>query len=131
MSSHCDICAFSCFGQKGNYASCCSIEERNWIMGPILDYEKVLSDLSEKYGREVTFKEVFYDFDEGSKTFSARKVWQDPNNFPAMRIDFSTPKKTCVFYNENLKVCSIYEIRPETCKNYFCDYLERELLMNQ
>ena len=62
-------------------------------MGPILDYEKVLSDLSEKYGREVTFKEVFYDFDEGSKTFSARKVWQDPNNYPAMRIDFSTPKK--------------------------------------
>jgi len=64
MSSHCDICAFNCYGQKGNYASCCSVEERNWIMGPILDYEKVLKDLSLKYGREVTFKEVFYDFDE-------------------------------------------------------------------
>jgi len=100
-------------------------------MGPIKDSEKVLKNLSEKFGREIKFEEVFYDFEEGSKLFPTRPVWQKEGSYPAMKVDFSTNKKSCIFYNQTLKACSIYEIRPETCKNYFCDYLERELLMSE
>ena len=131
MGNHCDICSFNCYGIKGYYGSCCSVEERNWIMGPIKDSEKVLKNLSEKFGREIKFEEVFYDFEEGSKLFPTRPVWQKEESYPAMKVDFSTNKKSCIFYNQSLKACSIYEIRPETCKNYFCDYLERELLMSE
>ncbi len=130
MGNHCQICSFNCWGLKDNHASCCSIQERDFIIGPILDFQEFLDKLSNKLGRVVEFDEVFYSYETGSKTFPSRSVWQDSGNFPAFKVNFDHQNKYCINYNRTLRTCTVYDIRPETCQNYFCDFLERELLMN-
>jgi Fe-S-cluster containining protein len=93
-------------------------------MGPALDWKEFLENISLKIGREIGFSEVFYTYEEGSKLFPDRPVWQNSDNFPAFRVDLNSPRKPCIFYNQSIRSCSVYEIRPETCRNYSCDYLK-------
>ncbi len=37
MSSACQICSSKCFGVDGYDGSCCKLEERDFIIGPISD----------------------------------------------------------------------------------------------
>lgn len=129
MSNHGNICSTKCFGRENYDGSCCQIEDRDWIMGPIRDYEVFLDNLSSKLNRKIEFAEVFYDFEEGSKTFPERDVWQNPQNFPALRVDTEKSRKPCVFYNSTTKSCTVYDIRPETCRNYHCQYLKEYLML--
>jgi Fe-S-cluster containining protein len=128
MNNHGHLCSFKCFGKENYDGSCCHVEDRNWIMGPIEDYEKFLVNMSEKLGRTVGFEEVFHDFEEGSKLFPDKPVWQERFNYPAFKVDLEKERKPCVLYNSATRSCSVYEIRPETCRNYLCDFLHRELL---
>ena len=92
MSSNCQICSFKCWGIDGYDGSCCTIENRDWIMGPVEDWENFLSKLGSKIGRKIDFSEVFYTHEEGSKLFPDRPIWQDPENFPAFKVDLNSPK---------------------------------------
>ncbi len=65
MGNHCNICSFNCWGREGYDASCCTLEDRNWIIGPHTDSEAFLGRLSDRIGRKVEFQEVFYDYEEG------------------------------------------------------------------
>jgi len=125
--NHLDICAFKCFGRDDYDGSCCMLEDRNYIMGAITDYEEFLKKLSDKLGRVVDFSEVFYSFEEGSKQFPNLSNWQDPNNFPAFKLDLEKKRKPCVMYNTATRSCSVYDIRPQTCRNYLCPYLKEKL----
>lgn len=131
MGSICEICSNRCFGIEGYDGSCCSIESRNFIMGPIKDAEEFIQRLNEKFGRNFQREDALIDFEEGRRLFPERSVWQDPGNFPAMRIDISKAKLPCVFYNTHAKFCSIHEVRPKTCQDYFCEYLMDEIGMER
>lgn len=124
MGADCNICSNKCFGVDGYHGSCCSIEDRNYIIGPHNDTEEFIKRLSNKLGREIQEEDIFINFDEGSKLFPNKSVWQNPESYPALRVDFYNPKLPCIFYNTKLKACSIYEIRPNTCVNFECDYLK-------
>lgn len=130
MESHCNICSFNCFGYDGYDGSCCHLENRNYIIGPVKDSKEFLSKLSNKIGRKVEFREMFYEFEEGSKKFPDKSVFQDPANFPAFRVDEEKQRLPCVNYNSALRSCGVYEIRPNTCANYFCDHLSKHLDKN-
>ena len=124
MGSNCQICSFKCWGIDNYDGSCCTLENRDWIMGPVLDSDNFLDGLSKKIGRKVEFSEVFYNFREGSNLFPDRQMWQDPNTFPSFQVDLNRPSKPCIFYNQSIRSCMVYEIRPDTCRNYSCDYLK-------
>ncbi len=51
MGTNCNICSNKCYGVEGYHGSCCSIEERNYIIGPHHDTEEFIKNLSEKLGR--------------------------------------------------------------------------------
>lgn len=125
MGSNCQICSFKCWGIENYDGSCCTLENRDWIMGPALDWKDFLNNLSIKIGRKIDFSEVFYTYEEGSKLFPDRQMWQNPSNFPAFKVDLNGPRKPCIFYNQSIRSCMVYDIRPETCKNYSCDYLKQ------
>lgn len=128
MGTHCDICSFKCWGIEGYDGSCCHIENRDFIIGPHDDSEQFLKRLSNKFDREIEFQEVFYTFEEGSKLFPEKNSWQNPNSYPALKVDLEKTRKPCIFYNSTLKTCSVYEIRPNTCRTYHCEFLSQELL---
>ena len=127
MENHTEICSNICWGQKGYDGSCCQIEDRDYIIGPHDDVQPFLNRLSKKFGREVKFKEVFYTFEEGYRLFPTKETWKNPNSFPAMKVDLEKKRKPCIFYNTTLKSCSVYDIRPNTCRTYLCPYLKEHL----
>jgi len=123
MGTNCNICSNKCYGVEGYHGSCCSIEERNYIIGPHHDTEEFIKTLSEKLGREVIEEDVFINYEEGSRLFPNKSSWQNPDSYPAFRVDFYNPKLPCIFYNTKLKFCTIYDVRPKTCRDYECEYL--------
>jgi Fe-S-cluster containining protein len=123
MSNHGSICSHNCFGIKDHDGSCCHLEDRDWIIGPHTDPDDFLERLSDRFGREVKFENVFYTFEEGSALFPERSCWQKETSYPALKIDLEKDRKPCIFYNSTLRSCSIYDIRPQICRKYHCQYL--------
>ena len=123
MSKHANICSHNCFGRKDYDGSCCHIEDRDYIIGPHTDPEEFLERLSDRFNRKVKFEEIFYSFEEGSRLFPERSSWQNPNSYPALKIDIEKERKPCIFYNSTLRSCSIYDIRPQICRKYYCQFL--------
>ena len=127
MSSACQICSSKCFGVDGYDGSCCKLEERDFIIGPISDSDEFLGRLNNKLERSFEKSEIFIEFEEGRNLFPDRSAWQNPSNFPALRVDVSKSKLPCIFYNTHGKFCSVHEIRPKSCQDYFCGYLSNQL----
>jgi Fe-S-cluster containining protein len=128
----CTICSQKCFGVDNNHGSCCSIENRDYILGPVYEVEVdiFVKKLSEKLGREMTRKDVFIDYEEGKNLLPDRSYWQQETSYPAFRINFFDPKRPCIFYNTNLRYCTVYDIRPSMCRDYECNYLMEQKLDN-
>ena len=124
MITNCTICSKKCLGYEGNHGGCCSAYN-NWILGAVKDEEEFLKNLSMKFGREVKREEVLIDFEEGKKLFPNKQSWQNPNNYPAIKVNTEDPAKYCIFYNKTIRACGIYEIRPSMCRKYECDYLKQ------
>ena len=124
MSDHCNTCSNKCLGFDDYHGGCCCIENRDYIIGPIKDFETFLKNLSLKLGREVFKKDVFIEYEEGKNLFPKRPMWQIKENYPALRVDLDSTRKFCIFYNQSLRYCTVYDIRPETCINFMCDYLK-------
>lgn len=116
-------CQHNCLGHKGNHGGCCTIDDRDWIMGPIKDADVFLKRVREKYPNTVIeWKDIFIDYEEGSKLFPDKKNWQSKNNYPCLRI-LNVARLPCIFYNLQLRLCTVYDIRPDTCINFYCEYL--------
>ena len=111
-------------GFPSNHGGCCTVSDRDFIIGPHSDADKFLDRLTEKFSREILWKEVFIDYEEGKKLFPNKTSWQNPSSYPALRLNLTQPTLPCIFYNTTLRACSIYDIRPQTCRDYVCSYLQ-------
>jgi|TARA_R110000744_G_C19124995_1_gene536406 Fe-S-cluster containining protein len=131
MGVDCNICSTKCFGIDNYHGSCCSLEDRDYIIGPHYDSKEFIERLSERFGREIKHNEVFIEWAEGSKMFPDKTVWQNPANFPALRVDENQPRLPCTFYNTKIKACTVHSIRPNTCAAYECDYLAKQTNKNK
>ena len=116
-------CNTNCYGYEGNFGSCCHIADKNWIIGPIHDAEKVLSELRED-SPWLKWEDVFIGYEEGRNMFPERSVWQVESHYPAMRLGSGLG---CVMYSLPLRKCTIYEKRPQTCRDYRCEFLSKRL----
>ena len=116
-------CLNNCRGAKDMAVSCCTLtHDRNYIIGAITDTDAFLARLSEREGREVPREEVFIDYEEGRALFPDRPIWQEKRGYPAMRLDVDHPDMPCVFLGED-NLCTVHDIRPETCMRYHCSHL--------
>lgn len=122
-----EVCSHKCFGVDNYHGGCCTIENRDFIIGPIRDAERFANDLSIKLNRPISVGEVTIDYIEGRQLFPDKSVWQNPGSYPAMRINTKSLTKECIFYNNHMKACMVYEIRPETCQTFKCEYLQNHV----
>jgi len=127
MSDSCSICSHKCRGYDNNHGDCCNANNGEWILGPHQPND--ISEFLSKLGNEVKYEDVFIDYEEGHKLFSNHS-WQRPEAYPALRVNINSEKKFCMFYNEIERKCSVYDIRPKVCQNYFCKYLKDILDLN-
>lgn len=119
-------CSKNCQGEQNHHGGCCTVGDGEFILGEIDDHERFLQDLSERFGREIKFHEVFFTYETGKRFFPDRPTWQNKEHYPALKVvndpDNDYP---CIFYDVANKRCTVYEIRPQTCRTYYCDYLRR------
>lgn len=120
------MCSQKCMGHTGNHGGCCTLDQRDWILGPAQGVEKSLKRLSEHFGRAVPFEEVFVDFEEGKAMFPDRSNWQNPANYPAIRVE-KNRRNACRFYDYERGGCGIHEARPELCRSYLCGWLKETI----
>jgi Fe-S-cluster containining protein len=118
-------CQKTCLGFPGNHGGCCTIGNRDYIIGPIYDHQETLKRVQEHFPDvEVTWSDLFIGYEEGRKLFPEKSFWQEESNYPCMRIFVDEPNHPCVFYNKQIKCCSIHKAKSDVCTNYFCDYLK-------
>ena len=128
MSDNTDFCRTKCCNIKGYDGSCCTVEDRNWIIGSIPDHMEVLERIRALNPEvEITWDDCFMTYEEGSNLFPDKPTWTNPSNYPCMRINMNSRRKGCVFYNDLLGYCTIYEARSTTCSNYKCEHLLEHL----
>ena len=92
MGTDCNICSNKCYGMPGHHGSCCTLEDRDFIIGPHPDALEFIESLSKKLGRDIEYREVFVDYEEGKTLFPNRSSWQNPHSYPALRVDFYNPR---------------------------------------
>lgn len=119
-------CQKKCLGWEGNHGGCCTVHDRNFIIGPINDTQEFLERLKDRFpGVEIKWEDVFIAYEEGHKLYPEKETWQDPKNYPCLRLNTASQLLPCIFYNSILKCCSVYDIRPTTCRTFFCEYLRK------
>ena len=119
------ICQNQCRGIDGYSADCCCAGDQDWMLGPVHDADDFLERLRLRFGRLFLTDEVFIGFEEGSQLFPDRERWQKESSFPALRVNIHHPRKACMFFSSVRKGCSVYDIRPEICRKFECDYLKQ------
>jgi Fe-S-cluster containining protein len=131
MGTNCNVCSNKCWGVEGNDGSCCTVENRDWIIGPHYDSNEFIEKLSEKLGEKVNYNDIFIKYEEGKNLFPNKPTWQSESNYPAFRVKLDHKRLPCIFYNTEEKQCMVYDIRPETCSSYECNYYSVIKSINQ
>ncbi|CAN5232400.1 hypothetical protein BH11CYA1_BH11CYA1_35780 [soil metagenome] len=117
-------CQRNCCGVSEQAGICCTLGEKDWILGPIEDTSEVLKRLEERFSRPVSFAEVFVEYEEGRLLFPDKSSWQNPAHYPAMRV---VPDRKAVYSCAFLKngLCSIHDIKPKLCASFLCEYVQQ------
>jgi Fe-S-cluster containining protein len=117
-------CQRNCCGVAEQSGICCTLGDKDWILGPIEDHAEVLKRLEDRLGRPVPFVEVFIDYEEGRALFPDKSSWQNPAHYPAMRVvPDAISRYSCAFLKGGK--CSIHEIKPTICASFLCEYLQK------
>lgn len=116
-------CTRNCLGIEGNSAGCCTMGNRDYIIGPVPDAKAFLKRYRDTVKKDATFDEVFVSYKEGSKLFPDLETWQSPDNFPAFRVRMDEDSKGCRFLDED-SLCTVHGIRSSTCQNFSCGHIK-------
>lgn len=116
-------CSQNCYGNEGYHGSCCRLENRDYIIGPVHDPNEFLERINKRFNRNFLYSEIFIEYEEGKQLFPEKANWQNESAYPALRVNLSTSDKSCIFYNNHLRMCTVYELRPSICSAFLCDYL--------
>jgi Fe-S-cluster containining protein len=131
MGTNCNVCSNKCWGIEGYDGSCCTVEDRDWIIGANYDAHEFIEKLSEKLGEKVNYNDIFIEYEEGRKLFPDKPSWQLESSYPAFRVKLDHKKLPCIFYDTDEKQCTVYDIRPETCSSFECNYYSVVKSINQ
>ena len=115
-----NYCMEQCQGLKGNNGECCHIRDKNWIIGKVKDDKELLERVQKEYDENLTWNDLFIDYEEGSKMFPDKPDWQNKDLYPAMRVRPELEGSPCVFFDNG---CKIHEIKSDVCKEYKCQWL--------
>ena len=87
-----------CQGVKGNNGDCCHIRDKDWIIGPVKDDKELLTRVQKEHDKDLTWSDLFIDYEEGKKMFSDKSLWQDKKSYPVMRVNPELEGSPCVFF---------------------------------
>jgi Fe-S-cluster containining protein len=131
-----ETCLSRCCGVDGLKAGCCKLDPNDieHVLGPLTeDYIQKLVKWFQKKGINFKRQDIVIDFEEGKiigrNFFNGHPVFEDPKSYPFFRFEVDGPRFSCKFLNNHSGMCSIYEMRPDMCRNYYCSYVKANFLI--
>jgi Fe-S-cluster containining protein len=134
-----DVCLSNCCGVPGVKSSCCKMDpdDLEHVLGPLTDeYITKLIRWFRKKNLFYTRHDIVIDYEEGKligeKFFAGSrvaKVFEDPKSYPIFRFQVDGPRFSCKFLNNHSGMCTIYEARPDMCRNYYCQFVKNNFLL--
>ena len=134
-----ETCLGNCCGIKGMKAACCHLnpETLEHVLGPIDEkwIKSFIQSVHSTNGMTLTRADVVVDFEEGQvmgrELFNDHPVFQDPKAYPFLRMQVYGPRYACKFLNPQTNKCTIYHLRPQMCRGYYCGYVKANFLVKQ
>lgn len=129
-------CLGNCCGVEGLAAGCCQLDpdDLEHVLGPV-DEEWIKSTIKwfKKKGINVTRHDIVVDYEEGKLLgqtfFNDHAVFKSPDSYPFLRIQASGMRFACKFLNVHTGMCTIYEQRPNMCRDYLCQYIKKSFFV--
>ena len=129
-------CLGNCCGVEGLRAGCCQLdpEDLEHVLGPVdEDWIKKTIKWFRKKGINVTRHDIVIDYEEGKLIgrafFNDHAVFKSPDSYPILRIQANGLRFSCKFLNVHNGMCTIYEQRPNMCRDYLCSYVKANFLV--
>lgn len=131
-----DTCLGNCCNVEGLSAGCCQLDpdDMEHVLGPV-DEEWIKATIKwfKKKDINVTRHDLVIDYEEGRLTgqrfFNDHEVFKRKDTYPILRIQASGIRFACKFLNVQTGKCTIYQQRPEMCRNYYCSYIKSNFLV--
>lgn len=126
-----ETCLGRCCGVDGLKAGCCHVSPNTLqhVLGPIDEewIKKMLTRMRKLGYTGVTRQDLVIDEEEGriigERFFDSHPVFFQKTTYPILRIQIKGSEFACKFLSATGK-CTIYEHRPQMCRNYYCEYLK-------
>lgn len=129
-------CLSKCCGVPGLKSACCRMDPHDLehVLGP-LDEEWIgkIVKWFKKKNINVTRHDIVIDYEEGQiigkNIFNGHPIFEDPKSYPIMRFQIDGPRYSCKFLNNQTGMCNIYEARPDMCRDYLCNFIKSNFLV--
>lgn len=131
-----ETCMSNCCGIPGVKNVCCQLDpdDLEHVLGP-LDEKWIKKTIKwfKKRDLNVTREDIVIDEEEGrligESFFGGHDVFKSSESYPFMRIQVHGPRFACKFLNVKNGLCTIYEIRPDMCRDYLCQFVKKNFLI--
>lgn len=131
-----ETCLSNCCGVKGLKAGCCHLDPENLehVLGPV-DEDWIKSTLKWLNSKKIWFKrsDLVIDLEEGkiigATFFNDHPVFNSPQSYPILRFQVTGPRFACKFLSEDTGRCTIYEHRPDMCRDFYCEFIQGSFLV--
>jgi len=129
-------CLSNCNDVAGLQSGCCKLDPNDLehVLGPIDEdwIERTVKWFNKKT-ISITRHDLVIDYEEGKilgeTFFNDHPVFKKKDTYPILRIQTDGPRFACKFLNINNGKCTIYPIRPQMCKGYYCQYVKTNFLV--
>lgn len=132
-------CLGNCSGVEGLKSGCCKLnpDDIEHVLGPCDEkwIKQIKEDLFKKFGVRYSREDIVIDYEEGKKIgekhFNNHAVFKNKDAYPILRMQMAGTNFACKFLNLLSGKCSIYELRPEFCRGYYCNYIKANFLVRK
>jgi hypothetical protein len=129
-------CLGNCCGVENLKDGCCQLDPT--------DLEQVLGSVTERWisstlhwfrknGIKMTREDIVIDMEEGQvigeKFFSGHPAFKSKKSYPMLRFQVFGSRYACKFLNPKTGMCTIYDRRPDMCRDYYCQYIKANFLV--
>ena len=134
-----NTCLGNCCGVEGLKGGCCHLDpyDMEHVLGPI-DEDWIQDTIKwfKKKGVSCNRADIVIDYEEGKiigdtlfKDSPNNRVFQEKSAYPFLRFQVLGPRYVCKFMNPQTYKCQIYEVRPNMCRTYYCQYIMTNFLV--
>ena len=136
-------CLGNCCGVEGLKGACCHLDpfDLEHVLGPVDKENKerwVQSTIKwfKQKGLNFNRQDLVIDYEEGKiigetlfKETGNKNIFQHEGAYPFIRFQVIGPRYACKFMSPLTYKCQIYEVRPEMCRTYYCQYVLSNFLV--